>query len=154
MATAGGSEFSSTPRRNPNHWQEAPWAFRREFERDPSQFERTPVAFRWWTREEKFSGGLGLAALVWSVLWIVKLVRGRTPGRFVALYQPGALRGSPPFLCFEAFEDAFGRESSGEGEGVLVGEAVPSGTLLLEAAGQVVLPLWNPTSTIRDAPGR
>ena len=144
---------SSWPR-DPSRWQEDELAFRREYARDPGQFERTPVAFRWWTRQMYFHGGFGVFALVWAVLWIVRMLRGRTPGRFVALYQPDATPGTPPFLCFEVLDEAFGRAAAGEGQGVLVGEPLPIGTVVLEADGQVIVPLRNPTSPVRDAPAR
>jgi hypothetical protein len=145
---------SSASRRNPNRWQEDQWAFRQQFAKDPSGFDRTPVFFRWWTRRAVLLGGLGLGAIAWAVEWITRLIRGTTPARLVALYQPDAPAGAPPFLCFEVFDDAFGQPASGEGEGIIVGEAVPNGTLLLEVDGQVILPRWNPTTEIRDAPAR
>lgn len=129
-------------------------AFRQEYARDASRFERTPVLFRWWTRETYFSGGLGVLALVWAVQWIARLLRGKTPGRLVAVYPADAVPGTPPFLCFEVLDEAFGQAAAGEGQGVLVGEPLPIGTLVLEADGQVIVPLRNPTSPIRDAPLR
>jgi hypothetical protein len=142
---------NSSPR-NPNRWQEDQWVFRREYATDAGRFQRTPVFFRWWTRKTILWGGAGVFALVWSVQWIVQLLRGRTPGRLVAVYRRDALPGTPPFLCFEVFEDAFGQAAAGQGEGILVGEPVPNGTLILEADGQVILPLWNPNTETRDAP--
>jgi hypothetical protein len=63
--------------------------------------------------------------------------------------RPGDPPATPAFLCFEFFGDPPGPGQSGEGEGVIVGEPVPSGTLLLEAEGRVILPLWNPNTEKR-----
>ena len=126
--------WSPSPRRNPNRWQEDQLAFRREYARDPTAFARTPVSFRWWTRR-----GLLPLGLVWLVDWVVRLVRGTTPARLVAVYRPDAPPSTRPFLCFEVFDEAFGPAQSGEGHGVLVGEPVANGTLLLEVDDQVIL---------------
>jgi hypothetical protein len=152
MDDASGRD--GAPPRDPNRWQEDQLTFRREYAKDPSRFQRTPVVFRWWTRESYFSGGAGVFALVWAVRWVARLIRGTTPGRFVALYPPDAPPGTPPFLCFEALDDAFGQAAAGEGHGVLVGEPLPAGTLVLEANGDVIVPLRNPTSQVRGAPVR
>jgi hypothetical protein len=153
---AAAHESGSGPsysRRNPNRWKNDQLEFRREFARDPSGFDRTPVFFRWWTRRSILAGG-GIGALIASVQVITRLMRGTMPGRLVALYSPDAPAGAPPFLCFEVFDDALGPSASGEGEGMIVGEPVPNGTLLLQVGHEVVSPRWNPTTEIRDAPGR
>jgi hypothetical protein len=138
---------SSWPR-DPSRWQEDELAFLRECARDPHQFQRMSVVFRWWTRPLNLPGAVGI------LLWVVRLLRGRTEGRFVALYRPDATPGTPPFLCFEVLDEAFGQAAAGEGQGVLVGGPVPIGTVVLEADGQVIVPLRNPTSPTGDAPRR
>ena len=149
---ADNARPSSSPR-NPNRWQDDQLAFRRAYAEDPGAFDRMPVDFRWWTRRRLISGG-GIGALIGTVQIITRLIRGTMPGRLVALYRPDTPAGDPPFLCFEVFDETFGVPASGQGRGIIVGEPVPNGNLLLEVDDQVVLPRWNPTTEVRDAPGR
>jgi hypothetical protein len=57
-AMGDAPDSGSSASRNPNRWQEDQLAFRQEFAKDPSGFDRTPVFFRWWTRRAMLLGGL------------------------------------------------------------------------------------------------
>jgi hypothetical protein len=150
------SEPAPASGRNPHAWQDDQLAFRRRYAADPAapEFGRTPILFRWWTRTDPAEDLHGIFLITWVVSFFVRLTRNTTPGTFVALYRPDAPEGAAPFLCFEVFDNAFGYIETGMGEGMLVGEAMRNGTLLLEADGRVVIPRWNPTVEIGDAPGR
>jgi hypothetical protein len=134
---------------NSESWLDAQHRFASGYLSGGSGSDRRRVKFRWWTTSSRSGVRGSLVGLLWTA---VRGQRLSTDGLHVALYELDAAVGARPFLAFDVHVDTFDA-ASGRSLGVVVGDAVPGGALVLEARGDPVFPLWIPTEPDDDAPG-